>query len=107
MCLTVTEARPPWPGFALAVPAPPLLHTRVVDGSTVQAVWEPSGKMGQPQGFKLFYRRLPSATFTGPLTFGRNVTRCNITQLGEWGGRGEPPEIAKCMPTITNYPIKM
>ncbi|XP_023673219.2 immunoglobulin superfamily DCC subclass member 3-like isoform X1 [Paramormyrops kingsleyae] len=63
------------------VPAPPSLHTRVVEGSTVQAVWEPSGKMGQPQGFKLFYRRLPSATFTGPLTFGRNITQCNITQL--------------------------
>ncbi|KAL4660672.1 immunoglobulin superfamily DCC subclass member 3-like [Arapaima gigas] len=63
------------------VPAPPSLHTRVVNASTVQALWEPSGKQGQLQGFKLFYRKVHSALFTGPLTFSRNVTQCNITQL--------------------------
>uniref|UniRef100_A0A8C9V4L5 Immunoglobulin superfamily DCC subclass member 3 n=1 Tax=Scleropages formosus TaxID=113540 RepID=A0A8C9V4L5_SCLFO len=63
------------------VPAPPSLHTRVVNASTVQALWEPSGKQGQPQGFKLFYRKVHSDLFTGPLTFSHNVTQCNITQL--------------------------
>ncbi|KAL4642041.1 immunoglobulin superfamily DCC subclass member 3-like [Arapaima gigas] len=63
------------------VPAPPSLLTRVVNATTVQAAWEPSGKLGQHDGFKLFYRKVHTALFTGPLTFARNVTQYNITQL--------------------------
>ncbi|KAG7468010.1 hypothetical protein MATL_G00138260 [Megalops atlanticus] len=63
------------------VPAPPSLFTRVVNSTAVQATWEPSGKLGQHDGFKLYYRKVHSVQFTGPLTFGRNVTQYNITQL--------------------------
>ncbi|XP_060892953.1 immunoglobulin superfamily DCC subclass member 3 [Labrus mixtus] len=63
------------------VPAPPSLYTKVVNGSVVQATWEPSSKMGQHQGFRLFYRRAHTPMFTGPIDFPRNVTQYNITQL--------------------------
>ncbi|XP_061078567.1 immunoglobulin superfamily DCC subclass member 3-like isoform X2 [Conger conger] len=63
------------------VPAPPTLFTKVVNSTTVLAVWEPSGKMGQHEGFRLYYRKVHSFPFTGPLTFTRNVTQYNITQL--------------------------
>lgn len=67
----------------VAVPAPPSLYTKVVNSSVVQATWEPSSKMGQHQGFRLFYRRAHTPLFTGPITFPRNVTQYNIAQLGE------------------------
>ncbi|KAG7244353.1 hypothetical protein INR49_004053 [Caranx melampygus] len=63
------------------VPAPPSLYTKVVNSSVVQATWEPSSKMGQHQGFRLFYRRAHTPLFTGPITFPRNVTQYNIAQL--------------------------
>uniref|UniRef100_A0A667XMZ0 Immunoglobulin superfamily DCC subclass member 3 n=1 Tax=Myripristis murdjan TaxID=586833 RepID=A0A667XMZ0_9TELE len=63
------------------VPAPPSLFTKVVNSSVVQAVWEPSSKMGQHQGFRLYYRRAHTPLFTGPITFPRNTTHYNITQL--------------------------
>ncbi|XP_068173580.1 immunoglobulin superfamily DCC subclass member 3 [Antennarius striatus] len=63
------------------VPAPPSLYTKVVNSSVIQATWEPSFKMGQHQGFRLFYKRAHTALFTGPITFPRNVTQYNITQL--------------------------
>ncbi|KAM3624807.1 uncharacterized protein V6R79_001856 [Siganus canaliculatus] len=63
------------------VPAPPSLFTKVVNGSVIQASWEPSSKMGQHQGFRLFYRRAHTPLFTGPISFPRNVTQYNITQL--------------------------
>ncbi|XP_071773310.2 immunoglobulin superfamily DCC subclass member 3 [Centroberyx gerrardi] len=63
------------------VPAPPSLFTKVVNSSVVQAVWEPSTKMGQHQGFRLYYRRAHTPLFTGPITFPRNTTHYNITQL--------------------------
>ncbi|XP_044032964.1 immunoglobulin superfamily DCC subclass member 3 isoform X2 [Siniperca chuatsi] len=63
------------------VPAPPSLYTKVVNSSVVQAMWEPSPKMGQHQGFRLFYRRAHTPLFTGPITFPRNSTQHNITQL--------------------------
>ncbi|XP_023675521.1 immunoglobulin superfamily DCC subclass member 3 isoform X1 [Paramormyrops kingsleyae] len=62
-------------------PAAPSLLTRLVNATTVQASWEPAGKLGQHEGFKLFYRKVHSNTFSGPLTFARNVTEYNITQL--------------------------
>ncbi|TKS70223.1 Immunoglobulin superfamily DCC subclass member 3 [Collichthys lucidus] len=63
------------------VPAPPSLYTKVLNSSVIQATWEPSSKMGQHQGFRLYYRRAHTPQFTGPLTFPRNVTQYNITQL--------------------------
>uniref|UniRef100_A0A4W6F1H0 Immunoglobulin superfamily DCC subclass member 3 n=1 Tax=Lates calcarifer TaxID=8187 RepID=A0A4W6F1H0_LATCA len=63
------------------VPAPPSLFTKVVNSSVVQASWEPSSKMGQNQGFRLYYRRAHTPLFTGPITFPHNVTQYNITQL--------------------------
>lgn len=81
--------------FSSTVPAPPTLFTKVVNSTTVLAIWEPSGKMGQHEGFRLYYRKVHSSPFTGPLTFARNVTQYNITQLGKcvfvraWGwGKG-------------------
>ncbi|XP_049921318.1 immunoglobulin superfamily DCC subclass member 3 isoform X2 [Epinephelus moara] len=63
------------------VPAPPSLYTKVVNSSVIQATWEPSSKMGQHQGFRLYYRRAHTPLFTGPISFPRNVTQYNITQL--------------------------
>lgn len=68
------------------VPATPSLYTKVLNSSVVQASWEQSSKMGQHQGFRLYYRRAHTPLFTGPFTFPRNVTRYNITQLGETPG---------------------
>ncbi|KAI3377590.1 hypothetical protein L3Q82_008762 [Scortum barcoo] len=63
------------------VPAPPSLFTKVVNSSVIQATWEPSSKMGQHQGFRLYYRRAHTPLFTGPISFPRNVTQYNLTQL--------------------------
>uniref|UniRef100_A0A3B4TXT3 Immunoglobulin superfamily DCC subclass member 3 n=1 Tax=Seriola dumerili TaxID=41447 RepID=A0A3B4TXT3_SERDU len=63
------------------VPAPPSVYTKVVNSSVVQATWEPSSKMGQHQGFRLYYRRAHTPLFTGPITFPHNVTQYNIAQL--------------------------
>ncbi|XP_035507925.1 immunoglobulin superfamily DCC subclass member 3 [Morone saxatilis] len=63
------------------VPAPPSLYTKVVNNSVIKATWEPSSKMGQHQGFRLYYRRAHTPLFTGPITFARNVTQYNISQL--------------------------
>ncbi|KAM9408422.1 immunoglobulin superfamily DCC subclass member 3 [Pholidichthys leucotaenia] len=63
------------------VPAPPSLYTKVVNSSVIQATWESSSKMGQHQGFRLYYRRAHTPLFTGPFTFPHNVTQYNITNL--------------------------
>ncbi|CAB1435795.1 unnamed protein product [Pleuronectes platessa] len=63
------------------VPAPPSLYTKVVNSSFLQVTWEPSSKMGQHQGFRLYYRRAHTPLFTGPISFPRNITQYNITQL--------------------------
>ncbi|KAI9514114.1 hypothetical protein NQZ68_036175 [Dissostichus eleginoides] len=63
------------------VPASPSLFTKVMNSSVIQATWEPSSKMGQQQGFRLYYRRAHTPMFTGPILFPRNVTQYNITQL--------------------------
>ncbi|XP_045888878.1 immunoglobulin superfamily DCC subclass member 3 [Micropterus dolomieu] len=63
------------------VPAPPSLYTKVVNSSVIQATWEPSSKMGQHQGFRLYYRRAHTPLFTGPIMFPRNYTQYIITQL--------------------------
>ncbi|XP_077450993.1 immunoglobulin superfamily DCC subclass member 3 isoform X1 [Stigmatopora argus] len=63
------------------VPAPPSLFAKVVNSSVVQAIWEASTKMGDHQGFRLYYRRAHASVFTGPIFLPRNATRYNITQL--------------------------
>ncbi|XP_042277940.1 immunoglobulin superfamily DCC subclass member 3 isoform X3 [Thunnus maccoyii] len=63
------------------VPAPPSLYTKVVNSSVVQAMWEASSKMGQHQGFRLYFRRAHTPQFTGPIILPRNITQYNITQL--------------------------
>uniref|UniRef100_A0A8C6P2V4 Immunoglobulin superfamily DCC subclass member 3 n=1 Tax=Nothobranchius furzeri TaxID=105023 RepID=A0A8C6P2V4_NOTFU len=63
------------------VPAPPSLFTKVLNSSVVQVMWESSPKMGQHQGFRLYYRSAQAPAFAGPTTFPRNVTQWNITQL--------------------------
>ena len=65
------------------MPAPPSLYTKVVNSSVVQAMWEASSKMGQQQGFRLYYKRAHTPQFTGPIILPRNITQYNITQLGE------------------------
>ncbi|KAK5935372.1 hypothetical protein CgunFtcFv8_020740 [Champsocephalus gunnari] len=63
------------------VPACPSLFTKVMNSSVIQTTWEPSSKMGQQQGFRLYYRRAHTPMFTGPILFPSNVTQYNITQL--------------------------
>ncbi|TTK32053.1 Immunoglobulin superfamily DCC subclass member 3 [Bagarius yarrelli] len=61
------------------VPAPPYLHTKMINSSMVQAAWEPSTKMGQHDGFKLYYRKAHEPQYTGPITFSRNYGDGNAT----------------------------
>ncbi|XP_060611595.2 immunoglobulin superfamily DCC subclass member 3 isoform X1 [Anolis sagrei] len=63
------------------VPAVPSLFIKVLNSTAVQAVWEPSIKLGQHQGFKLYYRKVHLPHFTGPLLLPSNVTSYNISQL--------------------------
>ncbi|XP_054901138.1 immunoglobulin superfamily DCC subclass member 3 [Poeciliopsis prolifica] len=63
------------------VPAPPSLFTKVLNSSVVQVTWESSSKLGQHQGFRLYYRRAHTPMFNGPIHFLRNITQYNITQL--------------------------
>ncbi|XP_062845821.1 immunoglobulin superfamily DCC subclass member 3 [Trichomycterus rosablanca] len=63
------------------VPAPPYLYTKVLNSSVVQATWEPSTKMGQHDGFRLYYRRAHDELYTGPVTLSRNVTLYNISLM--------------------------
>ncbi|XP_038139804.1 immunoglobulin superfamily DCC subclass member 3 [Cyprinodon tularosa] len=63
------------------VPAAPSVFTKVLNSSVVQVTWESSTKMGQHQGFRLYYRRAHTPLFVGPIPFPHNVTQYNITQL--------------------------
>lgn len=67
----------------VAVPAPPVLHTKVLNSSVIQASWEPSSKLGQHQGYRLYYKGAQTALFSGPIVLPRNTSQYNITQLGE------------------------
>uniref|UniRef100_A0A3Q2D6H9 Immunoglobulin superfamily, DCC subclass, member 3 n=1 Tax=Cyprinodon variegatus TaxID=28743 RepID=A0A3Q2D6H9_CYPVA len=62
-------------------PAAPSVFTKVLNSSVVQVTWESSTKMGQHQGFRLYYRRAHTPLFVGPIPFPHNVTQYNITQL--------------------------
>lgn len=63
------------------VPAVPALFIKVLNNTAIQVAWESSIKLGQHEGFKLYYRRIHGALFTGPVLLPRNVTSYNITHL--------------------------
>ncbi|XP_067412192.1 immunoglobulin superfamily DCC subclass member 3 [Emydura macquarii macquarii] len=63
------------------VPAMPSLFIKVLNSTSIQAVWEPSIKLGQHEGFKLYYRKVHMSHFTGPTLLPGNVTSYNITHL--------------------------
>ncbi|KAJ7408475.1 immunoglobulin superfamily DCC subclass member 3 [Willisornis vidua] len=63
------------------VPAMPSLFIKVINSTAVQATWEPSIKLGQHEGFKLYYRKVHLSQYTGPVLLGSNVTAYNITHL--------------------------
>lgn len=62
----------------------PSLFIKVINSTTVQATWEPSIKLGQHKGFKLYYRKVHLSQYTGPVLLASNVTAYNITHLGEY-----------------------
>lgn len=72
--------------LSLSVPAMPSLFIKVINSTAVQATWEPSIKLGQHEGFKLYYRKVHLSQYTGPVLLPSNVTAYNITHLGEYGG---------------------
>ncbi|XP_043932256.1 immunoglobulin superfamily DCC subclass member 3-like [Protopterus annectens] len=63
------------------VPAVPSLYIKVLNNTAIQAVWEPSSKLGQHDGFKLYYRKVHVSDFIGPVLLPHNITSYNITQL--------------------------
>lgn len=63
----------------------PSLFIKVINSTAVQATWEPSIKLGQHEGFKLYYRKVHLSQYTGPVLLPSNVTAYNITHLGEYG----------------------
>jgi len=71
--------------LSVSVPAMPSLFIKVINSTAVQATWEPSIKLGQHEGFKLFYRKVHLSQYTGPVLLPSNVTAYNITHLGEYG----------------------
>ncbi|XP_029431086.1 immunoglobulin superfamily DCC subclass member 3 [Rhinatrema bivittatum] len=63
------------------VPAMPALYIKVLNSTAIQAVWEPSIKLGQHEGFKLYYRKVHLSHFTGPLLLPSSATSYNISHL--------------------------
>ncbi|XP_077117004.1 immunoglobulin superfamily DCC subclass member 3 [Ranitomeya variabilis] len=63
------------------VPAVPSLYIKVLNSTAIQAAWEPSIKLGQNEGFKLYYRKVPLPQYTGPMLLPSNVTAYNICRL--------------------------
>uniref|UniRef100_A0AAY4CGP4 Immunoglobulin superfamily DCC subclass member 3 n=1 Tax=Denticeps clupeoides TaxID=299321 RepID=A0AAY4CGP4_9TELE len=63
------------------VPAPPSLFTKVLNSTVIQMTWEPSAKLGQQDGFRLYFRKLHAPIYNGPIVFSRNTSQYNITQL--------------------------
>ncbi|XP_061451620.1 immunoglobulin superfamily DCC subclass member 3 [Rhineura floridana] len=63
------------------VPATPSLFIKVLNSTSIQATWEPSIKLGQHEGFKLYYRKVHLSHFTGPMFLASNITSYNITHL--------------------------
>ncbi|OWK59371.1 Immunoglobulin superfamily DCC subclass member 3 [Lonchura striata] len=67
--------------LSVSVPAMPSLFIKVINSTTVQATWEPSIKLGQHEGFKLYYRKVHLSQYTGPVLLASNITAYNITHL--------------------------
>ncbi|XP_053320100.1 immunoglobulin superfamily DCC subclass member 3 isoform X2 [Spea bombifrons] len=63
------------------VPAVPSLYIKVLNSTAIQAAWEPSIKLGQNEGFKLYYRKVSLPHYTGPMLLPSNVTSYNICKL--------------------------
>ncbi|KAG8440763.1 hypothetical protein GDO86_006486 [Hymenochirus boettgeri] len=63
------------------VPAVPSLYIKVLNSTAIQAAWEPSIKLGQNEGFKLYYRKVQTPNYTGPMLLPSNVTAYNICSL--------------------------
>ncbi|KAM8972324.1 immunoglobulin superfamily DCC subclass member 3 [Pelodytes ibericus] len=63
------------------VPAVPSLYIKVLNSTAIQAAWEPSIKLGQNEGFKLYYRKMSLTQYTGPMLLPSNVTAYNICRL--------------------------
>ncbi|XP_028679098.1 immunoglobulin superfamily DCC subclass member 3 isoform X2 [Erpetoichthys calabaricus] len=67
------------------VPASPSLFIKVLNSTSIQAMWEASSRLGTHSGFKLYYRKLHASRFIGPLLVPSNVTNLNLTQLDRFG----------------------
>lgn len=65
-----------------AVPARPTIFTRVLNATSVQVAWELPSKAGKAEGFRLSYRRVPHATFQGPVQLPFHVNTYTVTHLG-------------------------
>ncbi|XP_077323843.1 immunoglobulin superfamily DCC subclass member 3-like [Lithobates pipiens] len=63
------------------VPAVPSLYIKVLNSTAIQAAWEPSIKLGQNEGFKLYYRKVPTPNYTGPMLLPSNIKAYNICRL--------------------------
>ncbi|KAG2470526.1 IGDC3 protein, partial [Polypterus senegalus] len=67
------------------VPASPTLFIKVLNSTSIQAMWEASSRLGTHSGFKLYYRKLHASRFIGPMLVPSNVTTLNLTQLDRFG----------------------
>ncbi|KAM9776458.1 immunoglobulin superfamily DCC subclass member 3 isoform 2-T2 [Syngnathus typhle] len=67
------------------VPTSPSFFAKVLNSSAVQVLWELPGKAGRAQGFRLSYRRVPSADFQGPIQLPCHINAHVLSDL-ESGG---------------------
>uniref|UniRef100_A0A3B3SQD5 Immunoglobulin superfamily DCC subclass member 3-like n=1 Tax=Paramormyrops kingsleyae TaxID=1676925 RepID=A0A3B3SQD5_9TELE len=63
------------------VPPAPSFFTKVLNGTAMQVFWEPPGKPGRVQGFRLSLRRVPEPDFQEPIVLPAHVTTHVIGQL--------------------------
>ncbi|XP_055013593.1 immunoglobulin superfamily DCC subclass member 3 [Boleophthalmus pectinirostris] len=63
------------------VPSAPTYFTKVVNSTAVQVLWQLPSKPGKIEGFRLYYRRVPSADFQGPIQTAFHVNAFTITNL--------------------------
>ncbi|KAK7898697.1 hypothetical protein WMY93_019550 [Mugilogobius chulae] len=63
------------------VPGAPTYFTKVVNSTAVQVLWQLPSKPGKIEGFRLYYRRVPSANFQGPIQTAFHVNAFTITNL--------------------------
>ncbi|KAH0512053.1 Immunoglobulin superfamily DCC subclass member 3 [Microtus ochrogaster] len=63
-------------------PLPPPLSVRLLGSSSLQLLWKPWPRLVQHNGgFKLFYRPVSAASFTGPILLPGTVSSYNLSQL--------------------------